>query len=251
MPAPRSRCAASPYHAAEAYLARLIRRGFRVAVAEQMEDPKTRTGKAPIRREVVRLITPGTDHRGRVARRRPPQPVARPGAGPATASAPPGSTSPPACSKPPSCWRSNFPRCSAAWNQRRSWPPPPLPWATGRTSARPSRPLAAAGRPPPPGGSVRRRQPGRVRQLHRRRGGRRRAGARLRARHPGGQPAAPRPPLAAGPRRRAGDGRRNPRQPGNPARPRWRRPAHAVCRRAAHRSPRPARACWPAGSPRR
>jgi DNA mismatch repair protein MutS len=49
-----------PYHAAEAYLARLIRRGFRVAVAEQMEDPRTRTGKAPIRREVVRLITPGT-----------------------------------------------------------------------------------------------------------------------------------------------------------------------------------------------
>ena len=49
-----------PYHAAEAYLARLIRRGFRVAVAEQMEDPKARTGKAPIRREVVRLITPGT-----------------------------------------------------------------------------------------------------------------------------------------------------------------------------------------------
>jgi DNA mismatch repair protein MutS len=49
-----------PVHAAESYLARLIRRGFRVAVAEQMEDPKTRTGKAPIRREVVRLITPGT-----------------------------------------------------------------------------------------------------------------------------------------------------------------------------------------------
>ena len=49
-----------PQHAAEAYLARLIRRGFRVAVAEQMEDPKARAGKAPIRREVVRLITPGT-----------------------------------------------------------------------------------------------------------------------------------------------------------------------------------------------
>jgi DNA mismatch repair protein MutS len=49
-----------PQHAAEAYLARLIRRGFRVAVAEQMEDPKARTSKAPIRREVVRLITPGT-----------------------------------------------------------------------------------------------------------------------------------------------------------------------------------------------
>ena len=49
-----------PVHAAEAYLARLIRRGFRVAVGEQMEDPKTRIGKAPIRRDVVRLVTPGT-----------------------------------------------------------------------------------------------------------------------------------------------------------------------------------------------
>jgi DNA mismatch repair protein MutS len=49
-----------PVAAAEAYLARLIRRGFRVAVGEQMEDPKLRTGKAPIRRAVVRLVTPGT-----------------------------------------------------------------------------------------------------------------------------------------------------------------------------------------------
>ena len=51
-----------PQHAAESYLARLIRRGFRVAIAEQMEDPKSRpsNSKAPIRREVVRLITPGT-----------------------------------------------------------------------------------------------------------------------------------------------------------------------------------------------
>ena len=53
-----------PQHAAEAYLARLIRRGFRVAVAEQMEDPKSRpqgrNAKAPLRRDVVRLVTPGT-----------------------------------------------------------------------------------------------------------------------------------------------------------------------------------------------
>ena len=49
-----------PVHAAESYLGRLIRRGFRVAVAEQMENPKLRIGKAPIRRAVVRLITPGT-----------------------------------------------------------------------------------------------------------------------------------------------------------------------------------------------
>ena len=49
-----------PVHAGDAYLARLIRRGFRVAIAEQMENPKTRVGKGPIRREMVRLVTPGT-----------------------------------------------------------------------------------------------------------------------------------------------------------------------------------------------
>ena len=49
-----------PVHAAEAYLARLIRRGFRVAVAEQMENPKARIGKGPLKRAIVRLVTPGT-----------------------------------------------------------------------------------------------------------------------------------------------------------------------------------------------
>jgi DNA mismatch repair protein MutS len=49
-----------PVGTSDLYLARLIRRGFRVAVAEQMEDPKLRTGKAPLRRDIVRLITPGT-----------------------------------------------------------------------------------------------------------------------------------------------------------------------------------------------
>jgi DNA mismatch repair protein MutS len=49
-----------PVATADLYLARLIRRGFRVAVAEQMEAASARAGKAPLRREVVRLITPGT-----------------------------------------------------------------------------------------------------------------------------------------------------------------------------------------------
>jgi DNA mismatch repair protein MutS len=49
-----------PIHAAEGYLARLIRRGFRVAVCEQMEAASARTGKAPLKREIVRLVTPGT-----------------------------------------------------------------------------------------------------------------------------------------------------------------------------------------------
>ncbi len=52
-----------PVHAAESYLARLIRQGFRVAVCEQVEDPaaaKKRGAKAVVKREVVRVITPGT-----------------------------------------------------------------------------------------------------------------------------------------------------------------------------------------------
>src|SRR6202167_1463145 len=52
-----------PVHAAEAYLAKLIRKGFRVAVCEQMEDPaeaKKRPGKPPVKRAVVRIVTPGT-----------------------------------------------------------------------------------------------------------------------------------------------------------------------------------------------
>ncbi len=47
-----------PYHAASAYIARLVRQGFRVALCEQMEDP--RTAKGVVKREVVRVITPGT-----------------------------------------------------------------------------------------------------------------------------------------------------------------------------------------------
>jgi DNA mismatch repair protein MutS len=52
-----------PVHAAETYLERLIRKGFRVAVCEQMEDPaeaKKRGAKSPVRRDVIRLVTPGT-----------------------------------------------------------------------------------------------------------------------------------------------------------------------------------------------
>ncbi len=52
-----------PVHAAEGYLLTLIRKGFRVAVCEQMENPaeaKKRGYKAVVRREVVRLVTPGT-----------------------------------------------------------------------------------------------------------------------------------------------------------------------------------------------
>jgi DNA mismatch repair protein MutS len=52
-----------PVHAAESYLEKLIRKGHRVAVCEQTEDPaeaKKRGSKSVVRREVVRLVTPGT-----------------------------------------------------------------------------------------------------------------------------------------------------------------------------------------------
>ena len=52
-----------PVHAADGYLSRLIRKGFRVAVCEQTEDPaeaRKRGGKALVTREVVRIVTRGT-----------------------------------------------------------------------------------------------------------------------------------------------------------------------------------------------
>jgi len=52
-----------PVHAADQYLERLIRKGFRVAICEQVEDPaeaRKRGSKSVVRREVVRLVTPGT-----------------------------------------------------------------------------------------------------------------------------------------------------------------------------------------------
>ncbi len=52
-----------PVHAAETYLSRLIRKGFRVAVCEQTEDPaeaKKRGSKSVVARDVVRIVTPGT-----------------------------------------------------------------------------------------------------------------------------------------------------------------------------------------------
>lgn len=47
-----------PYHAAESYIAKLIRRGYKVAICEQTEEPGK--GKKLVKREVVRVITPGT-----------------------------------------------------------------------------------------------------------------------------------------------------------------------------------------------
>jgi len=47
-----------PFHAADGYISRLVKKGFRVAICEQVEDP--RKAKGLVRREVVRVVSPGT-----------------------------------------------------------------------------------------------------------------------------------------------------------------------------------------------
>ncbi|WP_456465133.1 DNA mismatch repair protein MutS [Desulfurobacterium sp.] len=47
-----------PYHSVEPYIEKLVRKGYKVAICEQMEEPKP--GKKVVKREVVRIVTPGT-----------------------------------------------------------------------------------------------------------------------------------------------------------------------------------------------
>ena len=47
-----------PYHAVEGYIAKLVSKGYRIAICEQVEDPKL--AKGIVRREVIKIITPGT-----------------------------------------------------------------------------------------------------------------------------------------------------------------------------------------------
>ncbi|RKN86591.1 DNA mismatch repair protein MutS [Paenibacillus ginsengarvi] len=54
-----------PYHSAEAYMNRLVEKGFKVAICEQVEDPSE--AKGVVRREIVRIVTPGTVMDGKMA----------------------------------------------------------------------------------------------------------------------------------------------------------------------------------------
>lgn len=51
-------CVGVPYHAAEIYVSKLIAKGYKVAICEQLEDPKT--AKGIVKRGVIRVVTPGT-----------------------------------------------------------------------------------------------------------------------------------------------------------------------------------------------
>ncbi|MCR4989898.1 MAG: DNA mismatch repair protein MutS [Lachnospiraceae bacterium] len=48
-----------PYHAVDSYLSRMVAKGYKVAICEQVEDPKT--AKGIVKREVIRIVTPGTN----------------------------------------------------------------------------------------------------------------------------------------------------------------------------------------------
>ena len=48
-----------PYHAVDGYLTKLVNRGYKVAICEQVEDPKQ--AKGIVKREVIRIVTPGTN----------------------------------------------------------------------------------------------------------------------------------------------------------------------------------------------
>ena len=57
-PAERTPMCGVPYHSAEAYIGRLIAKGYKVAICEQLEDPAL--AKGLVDRDVIRIITPGT-----------------------------------------------------------------------------------------------------------------------------------------------------------------------------------------------
>ena len=60
-----------PYHAADVYISKLIEKGYKVAICEQVEDPKK--AKGMVKREVIRVVTPGTMLEGQNLGRDPEQ----------------------------------------------------------------------------------------------------------------------------------------------------------------------------------
>ena len=98
-----------PYHAAEGYIARLIQKGYRVAICDQMEDAGP--GKKLVRREITRIVTPGTATDVTCSARTRTTTWPR-SAAMERAPASPTSTSPPANSAPPNWTSSNSTRRS-------------------------------------------------------------------------------------------------------------------------------------------
>ena len=119
-----------PYHAVDGYLARLVKKGFRVAICEQVEDPKK--AKGLVRREVVRVVSPGTlTDAGYLDAREPAFLMA----------IAPGSATPPAPAPSRLARRSPSGRtgreAAAGARRRRAWSPSALRWSICRPASSP------------------------------------------------------------------------------------------------------------------
>ena len=127
-----------PYHSVEAYLARLIAKGYKVAICEQMEDPAL--AKGLVDRDIIRIVTPGTVidasmlEEGRTT-------SSPPSAGPGPARGHASATSPPArCPPPPFRGGTGRSTSSTSWGAsppgRRCWTRPPgRMWSCGNSCA--------------------------------------------------------------------------------------------------------------------
>jgi len=105
-----------PHHQLESYLGKLIAAGFRVAVCDQVEDPKT--AKGLVRREVTRVVTPGTVTDEALLDPRQSNYLA----------AVPGWSFPPGGSSPPAFRNASWPtRLPASAPPNASWPKVPIP----------------------------------------------------------------------------------------------------------------------------
>ena len=203
-----------PYHAAEGYIARLIQKGYRVAICDQMEDP--RSAKKLVKREITRIVTPGTAMDATLVRSHENNYLA---AVCATERAPASrmSTSPPANSASPKWTPPKWPARSNTWARAKSCSPP-----TCRSSPAKNAPARASSAPnSKTGSSPRLRRPHPARSLppalarwlrprqSPRRHRRRRRHPPLPARHPARRPRPPRPPHLLRPRRLHGARRRH------------------------------------------
>ena len=238
-----------PVHAAEAYLARLIRAGHRVAIAEQIESPaeaKKRGAKSVVNRAIVRVVTAGHADRGGAARFARRQLAGGGGEIGRALGDRRGRHLDRAVRADARCRRRGWTRSWRGWARPRSSRPSRCAGAIERRGRlRQPRGRAAAE------GAVRRRDAGRLRPLRPRRLVRRRRAARLSRRGRARRAALPAP---AGRGRRAATIWRSTRRRAKAWSWSARRPASgpAACStRSIAPSPAPARACSPPISARR
>ena len=138
-----------PYHAAEGYIARLIQKGYRVAICDQMEDPAL--AKKLVKREITRIVTPGTAMDANLRPLAREQLPGRRGARRRRAPAWPTSIFPPASSASPKWTPPKSPARSNNWVPARCCSPPNCRCSRAKSerSALSSAPSSKTGSSPP------------------------------------------------------------------------------------------------------